>query len=441
VYFGFFLPRPVGFFGGGWNEKSRLALTRAIVENGTIAIDIFEKGTGDKAYYNGHYYSDKAPGLSLFAVPVYAVIYGTERMFGSRRVDAIDPPDVVNWWLITLLAVSVPCAFGAVLFDRLCLGWTHSVEASSFATLALILATPYSFYASVFVGHGLAAAMAIAVVYLVFRTHRATARDLLFAGLLSGAAIAVEYPFALIAAVIAGYVVLKRRDLKGAAAFVAGTLPGLMMLAFYLTAAFGSPFRTGYLLEARPEFAEIHRAPLLGFSLPSALAFLGITVSPFRGIFFFCPILILGLFGLWTGWRKRLPEIPFGWLWAVVAGYPIVNAAYAVWDGGDLPLARHSLLAVPFLTLGIALWGTGFHSAPARWLFLLSAFSVFTLRLNVYHSVAWLNPLFDLALPNLLSAYTLPTAGSFLKLPGITSVIPHIAATVGILIFARRRLM
>jgi hypothetical protein len=57
---------------GGWNQNSRFDLTRAIVEHHTIAIDAFADNTGDKAQREGHWFSDKAPGLSLLAVPPYA---------------------------------------------------------------------------------------------------------------------------------------------------------------------------------------------------------------------------------------------------------------------------------------------------------------------------------------------------------------------------------
>src|SRR5277367_602135 len=55
--------------GAGWNQNSRFDMVRAIVEKGTLRIDEFQQNTEDKAFANGHYYSDKAPGLSLMAVP------------------------------------------------------------------------------------------------------------------------------------------------------------------------------------------------------------------------------------------------------------------------------------------------------------------------------------------------------------------------------------
>src|SRR6202035_467233 len=58
---------------GGWNQNSRFALVRAIIERHTLQIDAYSLHTGDRALWQGHYYTDKAPGASLMAVaPVQA---------------------------------------------------------------------------------------------------------------------------------------------------------------------------------------------------------------------------------------------------------------------------------------------------------------------------------------------------------------------------------
>ena len=66
----YFLPR-----WADWGANSRLNLTLAIVEQGTLSIDDYYENTGDYAYFEGHYYLDKAPGPSFLAVPVYAAAY------------------------------------------------------------------------------------------------------------------------------------------------------------------------------------------------------------------------------------------------------------------------------------------------------------------------------------------------------------------------------
>ena len=69
-----------------WNGNSRLNLTRAIVEQGTFAIDAYHEApgwaTGDKAFFQGHYYSDKAIGASMMAVPIYFLLHGASQALG-----------------------------------------------------------------------------------------------------------------------------------------------------------------------------------------------------------------------------------------------------------------------------------------------------------------------------------------------------------------------
>src|SRR5450432_4745408 len=68
--------------GGGWNQNSRFDLLRAIVERHTLQIDAYHENTEDKAHFNGHYYSDKAPGLVFLAVPFVVIARPALRVVG-----------------------------------------------------------------------------------------------------------------------------------------------------------------------------------------------------------------------------------------------------------------------------------------------------------------------------------------------------------------------
>src|SRR5688572_27146619 len=57
--------------------ESRMALVKALVEERRFEIDSFHNSlfsTSDKALYKGHYYSDKAIGISLLGAIVYKVL-------------------------------------------------------------------------------------------------------------------------------------------------------------------------------------------------------------------------------------------------------------------------------------------------------------------------------------------------------------------------------
>src|SRR5579864_257263 len=54
-----------------WNSASRLMLTYALVDRGTLSLDGLEEQTRDIAYFRGRHYTDKLPGFSLLAVVPY----------------------------------------------------------------------------------------------------------------------------------------------------------------------------------------------------------------------------------------------------------------------------------------------------------------------------------------------------------------------------------
>src|SRR3989338_6622265 len=60
-----------------WNDGSRFAALESVVERHTFAIDnsSFLNITKDRVFFNGHFYSDKAPGLVFLALPVYFVLH------------------------------------------------------------------------------------------------------------------------------------------------------------------------------------------------------------------------------------------------------------------------------------------------------------------------------------------------------------------------------
>ena len=58
----------------GWAQTSHYALVRAL-SNGTPEIDAYHWETRDKAWYDGHYYAVKGPGLALFTLPLYSALH------------------------------------------------------------------------------------------------------------------------------------------------------------------------------------------------------------------------------------------------------------------------------------------------------------------------------------------------------------------------------
>ena len=56
----------------GWNEETRITLTKTIISEHRFEIDTYANFTGDRSLYRDHYYIDKAPGSSFMALPLYS---------------------------------------------------------------------------------------------------------------------------------------------------------------------------------------------------------------------------------------------------------------------------------------------------------------------------------------------------------------------------------
>ncbi|HEV7921339.1 MAG TPA: hypothetical protein VGR02_11180 [Thermoanaerobaculia bacterium] len=312
-----------GYFyaGAGWNQNSQLDLTRAIVEQHSFAIDAYAANTGDVSMHGGRVFSNKSPGLSLLGAIPYALIH------------PFVADDAIAAWLVTLLTV-VP--FGALIPALLYLeGRRRGLMPLWCAAVALTIAfaTQLFPYSTFFILH----APSGALMLLALTSRRAAA-----AGLAAGAAVTMNYlcaPILLCAVLLRGW-----RALAGAA-------PPLIALAVYQRLCFGA-FTTISIAKEDPRF--LTRGHVLGvFGAPSLEALFGITISPYRGLFFFAPVLLMALVGIW-----------FCRPWCILfvsAVFFAFNLTFNGWEGGFGIGARYLVPLIP-------LWGMALLYARPRWL-------------------------------------------------------------------------
>lgn len=142
------------------------------------------------------------------------------------------------------------------------------------------------------------------------------------AGFLGGAAPFAEYPSALVAlpALVTGLILIPgmraRAELLGWLAI--GGLPPFFLGLWSHQALWGSPFRTGYAFLENTSYAQVHDQGFFGVAHPTAEAFVGTLFSPGTGLFFFSPVLVIGLVPLT---RRALLGRRGGWLAPPEAGF------------------------------------------------------------------------------------------------------------------------
>jgi len=100
--------------------------------------------------------------------------------------------------------------------------------------------------------------------------------------------------------------------------------------------------------------------------------FLRLLIDPFRGLFFYCPILILSIIGLFYMLKKdkRTAFLVFGIFFTSL----IANALWDFWWAGSTFGPRYLLIAIPFLTIPLS---AAFEKIDKRIVILLIAISIF----------------------------------------------------------------
>jgi hypothetical protein len=349
---------------GGWNQNSRFALVRAIVEGGTIRIDAYHRATGDKVVVGGHFYTDKAPGQSFAAVPFVAAGRSVLRAGG------VDPESAVGiaWlsYLATLVTASLPMVVGALALLCAARRLGASRAGALFAALALGLATPAWAYATLFIGHCMAggALMLAFSAALAMGTASSERRRRLLAaavGAAGGWATLTEYPAAPAASIVAVLALTLawprgfKATVQAGAAIAVGSSGFVVALLAYHQAVFGSPFATP--LEHLYGFPNVKAQ---AFAWPRAGVLAGLFFSEARGLFVLAPVLLAAPVGFVAAWcrpgseaRSRRAAVLAAA--AIVVYYPLLNASFATPAGGWIYGPRLMAACFPFLGLGVAL--------------------------------------------------------------------------------------
>jgi hypothetical protein len=410
------------------NENARIWMTRAIVEHHELEIGRVSAEWGyvnDKAVMNGRIYSGKAPGTSFVGVPIYFVATKVAKLAGEAPLSK----RTITLWL-RLFGVALPMSLFLYAFSRWAERVTGSEAARDLLVAALGLGTMLYPYGVLFVGHGLAAALAFSGFMLLQSEPRSGARPgrLAAAGALVALSVVFEYQVIFAAVPLAVYAIARHR--RRAALFALGTVPAIVALGAYHTAVFGKPWEVPFSHLENPTFAALHNdAKLFGLQLPSLDALGTILFSPSLGLFAFSPFLLAGLAG--AAWIVRRGARAEGaTILAVTALMVFFLAGVPNWHAGWCVGPRYIAVVAPFLAGGLALaWPATPHAhflsqvvaglvVPAVLLNVLSG------AVYPHYPEAFDNPVFDLTLPVLGAGYQPYGLGWLLGLRGAVSLLP-----------------
>lgn len=384
----------------GWNQGARVGAIFSFVERGTpytgtFRIDPYIEQTNprgiwswDWAQHDGKYFSNKAPGASFLGVPVYFVAFHLEKIFGfdpqARELTSF------NAYLISLFGSALFVALAsALLFLFLCEKEFRPRDAMLIGLVYAFGTLLFPFGISLF-GHATTAAL------LLFAAVCLDKKLFASSGFFTGAALLTEYLAGISLVLMGAYLLWKQR--KKAAAFALGAVPPVLLLLIYQKIAFGGFFVTAFA-KTNPIFLGSASSTVGAFAHFSPLTLWHLLFSPYRGLFFFMPVLLAVFL------RKRLDS--FSCLCALQAvAYVGVISLFNAWHGGSSTGPRYLIPAIPFLCLLLPAYSQlkraprAIYAAAA----VLSALHMWAISLvNSMVDPQEANPLFHVVYPALLS--------------------------------------
>jgi hypothetical protein len=432
-----------------WNTESHLYPAFSAVDYHTLRIDAFQQRLGDKSLWQGHYYSDKAPGLSLLAIPVYAALRlvmpsqrGQHYEVYPEQKYAIPRATVYIRYALTYVLIILPSALFAVLFWLFLSRFVSSGWALALSAVYALGTIAYPFSVR-FYSHQLTAVLlfsAFMLIYLRVRCRPANPGALTasaIAGLLCGYSVISEYPTAVIVALLLIYLaVIARNRVRFAAAFLAGLAPAAALGILYDLIAFGRPLATGYMYTHSALYQNHVRSGALGITglagyglqWPTLDNFWQITFGAYRGIFVVSPVLLLLAAAVPRMWRRRDLRVELWICLAVVVAYLLMDASHGAivngWSGGTGVASRHIVPALPFMCYVLVF---GLADPRFRMAFVaLGAVSVAMMFITVagagLFSMTDHNPIANEMLPTFFSGNIQPNWGNMVGLTGFKSL-------------------
>jgi hypothetical protein len=336
-----------------WNQSSHYDLIRSLNQDKTT-IDAYQENTGDKVLYKGHWYSARAPGLALFALPFYDTLNLVGADSWARKSPAQRNDDEMVY-LIGLWGNVLPGLALLVLVWKVAERFEPGYGAASAVVLGLgTMVLPLS---TLLFSHVFTAFLGFAAFALMLRERDGPASPMLLAlaGVAMGYAVTSEYPLFFVAVVL-GLYLLSRRDAltpsgvaSRAGAYIAGGVIGIVPLLLYNHYAFHSWTHLAYSDVPRQQKG------FFGIGAPS-LKVLSTLLLDSRGLLTISPVLAMGAIGTVLLYKrgKRAEALTVGGVCLCYLGY---NSGYYLPFGGGFMGPRFLTTMLPFVAfpLGIAL--------------------------------------------------------------------------------------
>jgi hypothetical protein len=300
--------------------------------------------TVDDFSYKGYYYSALAPGTAFLMLPFAAIGFTLDKtlnVYGAALV-------------YSEFFIALTNALAAVLVYKISKFYFRGAT-SVFIALAYAFSTISWPFATFIFQSDPSSAFDLLAVFLALRmthctTSKVTIKQSLLCGLAISLAILVDYVNAILVPVILGYLFYtSRREarqviIKELGGFVLGAIVSFGVIGAYNYTNFGSPFLTS-------EGLYLGGGVFASFSEPLDWGLLLNLFTPYRGLFFYSPILILGVIGFYKMLESDHHSIDGVFLLSLFLGILFPYSKWYTLDAGLSYGPRFIIPAIPFLLI------------------------------------------------------------------------------------------
>lgn len=381
IFLAFFILYLFFIHWAGWYENSIFAMIRAIVDEKRFEIDSYANQTSDRAYFNGHYYSEKSPMSAIFGTPVYAswkLIYNSlfpqnfkTAYSGSNRylvrwsknntsiIEYINPGFFILNSMI-LITVFIPCLFSTLtvlLVYKISKFFTKNERHRIFIVIAAGLGSLIFPYALNLNTPAIGTFFAFFSFYIMFnlgmtKKKKKEKSHLLLSGVLLGLAVLSDYSTTPLAGLIFFYQITKF-EMSKIKNFILGCFIGILPFLIYNYAILGYPFEALQKYMDREVFTTVPEKVLnsYGFLIPNLGVTYQILFGSYRGLFYYYPIYFLLVLGIPHMTKKFKKEAIL--ILLIFIFYLIFNSSRITWHGGYTFGPRYMYYLTPFTMIPV----------------------------------------------------------------------------------------
>lgn len=374
---------------------SRAIMVENMALNSKLNVNGYEYRTVDKALVGENYYSEKAPLPTFLTYLIYKPLVATEIIVPATQDDFTGTTIIVLGGLICS-AIPFALLLTFAFYQILKKGRPQAI----WIVILTFLSGFWWVYSFSFFSHILAA------FYLISAYYALKNKFYFLGGTITSLLLLTEYSFAYLLVLWPIIAFIESKSLQNSLKIVLGALPGIVILLVYNYNTTGSAFTLLYSFVDAEEFAAQQQL-FYGIGIPTWEALYGLTLSQFRGIFHYFPLLIFFL----IYWLFKPKTITYSTLFnyhvPVIAIHFLLVASLGIWWGGWCYGPRH-LIPVSLLATFVGLDFVSDYKFPKLPYFALGFWGMLVTYLVKNTSLVTLpdtetNPLFNVILKDTLN--------------------------------------